>query len=121
MLALWRQRPFLVSAFVLATLLTLFFGGRLVVQAVYWSNPAHHNQEVQGWMTAGYIARSWHLKGPDLDRLAGLPGPKVKGHPQPLAEIAKDRGVPVSQVIAEVEAAIAQLKIDALKPKAPQP
>jgi hypothetical protein len=110
MLRLWRQRPILVSAFVLATALTLFFGGRLIVQAVYWSDPAHHNQQVQGWMTVGYIAKSWHLKGPDLDAAAGLPGPKAKGHPQPLTEIAKDRGVPLAQVIAEVEAAIAKLK-----------
>ena len=121
MWALWRQRPFLVSAFVLAMALTLFFGGRLVVQAVYWSNPAHHNQEGQGWMTVGYIARSWQLKAPELNATAGLPAPKAKGHPQPLSEIARDRGVPVSQVIAEVEAAIARLKIEALKPKAPQP
>lgn len=118
MLTLWRQRPVLVSAFVLATALTLFFGGRLVVQAVYWSNPAHQNQQVQGWMTVGYIARSWQLKGPQLDAEAGLPTPRAKGHPQPLSEIAKDRGVPVSQVIAEVEAAIARLKA---KPEAPQP
>jgi hypothetical protein len=115
---LWKQRPLLVSAFVLACALTLFFGGRLVVQTIYWANPAHHNQQVQGWMTVGYIARSWHVKAPELDALAGLPGPAAKGHPQPLSEIARDRGVALSQVIAEVEAAIAQLKIDALKPKA---
>ncbi|MGV8951508.1 MAG: hypothetical protein ACOH2M_10430 [Cypionkella sp.] len=107
---LWRQRPVLVSAFLVASALTLFFAGRLAVQTVYWSNPAHQNQQVQGWMTVGYIGRSWHLAGPDLDAAAGLPGPKAKGHPQPLSEIARDRGVPVAQVIAEVEAAIVTLK-----------
>lgn len=110
MLALWRQRPWLVSLFVLATVLTLFFGARLLVQAIYWSDPAHQNQQVQGWMTVGYIGRSWHLDARELDAAAGLPAPQIKGHPQPLSEIAADRGVPVAQVIAEVEAAIVALK-----------
>jgi hypothetical protein len=107
MLKLWRTRPVLTSAFVLACVLTLFFALRVVYGAVYWAN--HKNVDVRGWMTVGYIAKSWDLKGPDLDALARLPTPKVKGHPQPLAEIAKDRGVPVADVIAEVEAAIATL------------
>ena len=35
-----------------------------------------------------------------------------KGHPQTLREIARDRGVPVETVIAEVEAALAALRAD---------
>lgn len=110
MLRLVKQRPFLVAAFVLATALTLFFSVRLVARAVYWSDPAHQNEMVQEWMTVGYIARSWHINPTELDEAAGLPDPRVKGHPQPLIEIAKDRGVPVSQVIDEVTAAIAAIK-----------
>ncbi len=110
MLTLWRQRPILVSAFLLATALTLFFAGRLVVQTIYWSNPAHHEQRVSEWMTIGYIARSWGLEPQKLDALTGFPVPKIKGHPQTLREIATDRGVPVETVIAEAEAAIATLK-----------
>lgn len=101
-----RARPRLVLAFVLALALALFFGGRIVVRAVYWANPAHHNQTIEGWMTAGYIGRSWGVDPVELDRLAGLPLPSVKGHPQPLVEIAADRGVPVAVVIADVEAAL---------------
>lgn len=110
MLRLAKQRPFLVAAFVLATALTLFFSVRLVARAIYWSNPAHHNEMVQEWMTVGYIAKSWRLDPAELDLAAGLPGPQAKGHPQPLVEIAKDRGVPVADVIAEVTAAIAVIK-----------
>lgn len=125
MLKLWRQRPVLVSAFGLAVALTMFFAVRLVVQGIYWANPAHHNQQVRDWMTIGYIARSWDLPPPKLDGLTGFAGPKVKGHPQTLREIAADRGVPVAQVIAETEAAIAQLKAEAvlekLKVKVPNP
>ena len=113
MLSLWRVRPFLTLAFVAACAVTLFFAGRLAYDAVYWAN--HKNVELRGWMTIGYIARSWDVKGPELDALARMPGPKVKGHPQPLAEIAKDRGVPLEVVIAQVQAAITIL--DKPKPK----
>jgi hypothetical protein len=105
---LWRARPFLTSAFLLACALALFFAVRLTVQTVYWAN--HQDERVQPWMTVGYIARSWDLDGRKIDALAGLPLPEVKGHPQPLSEIAGDRGVPVAKIIDDVEAAIEVLR-----------
>jgi hypothetical protein len=108
MIRLWRARPVLTSAFVLACAVTLFFLGRIVVQAVYWQT--HQDVPVEPWMTVGYIARSWDLDGRHLDKLAGLPLPEVKGHPQPLSEIARDRGVAVVEVITDVEKAIAALR-----------
>lgn len=108
LLTLWRARPWLTSAFLLACALTLFFAARFVGHAVYWAN--HQDEAVQPWMTVGYVARSWGLDGREIDALAGLPLPEVKGHPQTLAEIAADRGVPVAEVIAKVEAAVAELK-----------
>jgi hypothetical protein len=105
---LWRARPWLTSAFVLACAVTLFFAGRLVFFTAYWAT--HREMPVQPWMTVGYVARSWGLDPRALDAAAGLPLPEVKGRPQPLAEIARDRGVPVETVIAEVEAAIAALQ-----------
>jgi hypothetical protein len=107
-LTLWRVRPVLTSAFLLACVMTLFFAGRFVVQTVYWAN--HRNEEVRPWMTVGYVARSWGLDGREIDALAGLPLPQVKGHPQTLSEIAADRGVPVEEVIDAVEAAVAELE-----------
>lgn len=110
MLQLWRQRPLLVSAFVLTTALTLFFGIRFIAQAVYWANPAHHQQAIEPWMTAGYIGKSWDLDPRALDAQAGLPLPQEKGRPQPLSEIAQDRGIPVADLIAQVEKAVQELK-----------
>ncbi len=104
----WRARPRLTSAFVLACAVTLFFAGRLVFYTVYWST--HREMPVQGWMTVGYVARSWGVEPRELDVAAGLPQPQVKGQPQTLAEIAADRGVPVDEVIAEVEAALAGMR-----------
>ena len=107
MLQLWRARPVLVFCFVLACAATLFFGVRFAAQAVYWSNPAHREQSVQGWMTVGM--QRWFV--PVDDAVAGLPLPQEKGHPQPLSEIAADRGVPVQTVIDAVERAIEQLRV----------
>lgn len=105
---LWRMRPYLTSAFVLACAVTLFFIGRVVYSGIYWAN--HQDDPIKTWMTVGYIARSWDLNGREINAIAGLPLPEVKGHPQPLREIARDRGVPVEEVIAEVMQAIAILR-----------
>jgi hypothetical protein len=107
-LTLWRVRPWLTSAFVLACVVTLFFAGRFTVYTVYWAT--HQNQPVQPWMTVGYVARSWGLEPRALDAEAGTPLPQVKGHPQTLDEIARDRGVPVTDVIFEVEAAVERMR-----------
>lgn len=108
LLTLWRARPWLTSAFLLACAVTLFFAGRFTVFTIYWAT--HREMPIEPWMTVGYVARSWGLNPRDLDAAAGLPPPQVRGHPLPLSEIAEDRGVPVEQVIAEVEAAVARLR-----------
>ncbi|NHB77212.1 hypothetical protein [Rhodobacter calidifons] len=108
MIRLWRMRPILTTAFLIACAVTLFFSGRFVVTAIYWAN--HQEEPIRPWMTVGYIARSWNLTPPQIDQAVGLPGPKVKGHPQPLSEIARDRGIPVEELIAEIEAAVQTLK-----------
>jgi hypothetical protein len=114
---LWRARPWLTAAFLLACALTLFFAVRLTWHTVYWAN--HQDEAIRPWMTVGYVARSWDLDPRAIDALAGLPLPEVKGRPQPLSEIALDRGVPVAEVIALVEAAVKELRAreDAAKGK----
>ncbi len=107
-MTLIRRHPVLTAAFALALLLTLFFAGQFIARAVYWSDPAHRNQQVQPWMTVGYIGRSWQLDPREIDAEAGLPLPQ--GHPLTLDEIARQRGVPVAEVIAEVQAALLRLK-----------
>ena len=108
LVTLWWARPWLTSAFLLACAVTLFFAGRFVAYSVYWAT--HQEVPVEPWMTVGYVARSWGLEPRALDAEAGTPMPQVKGHPQTLEEIARDRGVPVDEVIAEVEAAVDRLK-----------
>lgn len=105
MKAIFRSHPTLMSAFVLAAALTLFFAGRFTLDLIYWSG--HEREPVRPWMTVGYVARSWDLHGPDIDSRAGLPRPE--GRPLTLDEIAAQRGVPVDEIIAQVEAAVTAL------------
>jgi hypothetical protein len=107
---LWRARPYLTTAFLLACALTIFFAGSFTYRTIYWA--VHAEEAVRPWMTVGYVARSWDLDPRELDAAAGLPLPEIKGRPQPLSEIAADRGVPVAEVIADVEAAIAKLRAE---------
>lgn len=100
-----RRHPLLVGALSLAIIVTLFFGVRFVMHAVYWE--AHTREPVAGWMTVGYVGKSWNINPRKIDELAGLPQPD--GHPMTLNEIAEERGVPVADIIAEVEAAVAEL------------
>ena len=110
MIRLWRNHKIALTGFVLATLVTLFFLFRLAVQTVYWSDPAHQDLTPQPWMTVGYVARSWGLDPHHIDAKAGFPPLHSAGHPLTLDEIAARRGVPVEQVIAELQATIAGLR-----------
>ena len=105
MIRLFGRHPYLMSVLVLSLCLALFFAGRFTLRAIYWET--HQKEPVAGWMTVGYLGRSWGLDPREIDRLAGLPLPE--GRPLTLEEIAEIRSLPVTQVIAEVEAAIALL------------
>lgn len=108
MMQTFRRHPVLSLAFALALGLSLFFAGQFVMRTIYWMNPEHHNQQVMPWMTVGYIGRSWGVDPRELDGEAGLPLPD--GDPMTLQQIASERGVPVADVIAEVQAALLRLK-----------
>ena len=112
--ALWRRHRILVSAFVLAAVLTLFFAGRFTVQAVYWAN--HRDESITPWMTLGYVAHSWQVPAPEIEARVGLPPPD--GHPQPLVELAGEQHVPVSELIDRIEAAIAEIRAEEAAGKA---
>ncbi|MGP1355012.1 hypothetical protein [Roseicyclus sp.] len=100
---LWERHRLAVVALGLAVAVAAFFAVRLIVFAVYWSDPAHRAQPLEGWMTPGYVAHSYGIGREDLRAALGLaPGDRAT-----LEEIAAARGVDLAVVLAEVEAAIA--------------
>ncbi|MCL4189917.1 MAG: hypothetical protein KJZ85_20150 [Rhodobacteraceae bacterium] len=111
----WAEHRLVFLAFLLAVAATLFFAVKLVVVAVVWSDPARRDQPVAGWMTPGYVARSWRVSLDDiLAALALQRGPGTR--PTTLAEIAERSGRPLAEVIATVEAVIAAARTDGRPP-----
>lgn len=104
--SLYQRHPRLVTALALASALTLFFAIRFLTGFIYWSN--HRQEPIAGWMTIGYVGKSWGLNPRALDKEAGFPLPA--DHPFTLNEIAAQRGVPVEEIIKQAEAAVAKLK-----------
>ena len=104
---LWAHHRAAVIAMVLALGVALFFAVRLTVFTIYWADPAHRDQPIEGWMTPGYVARSH-----DVDQAvirAALPDLPAAGTParQTLAQIAADADIPLPMLIAALTAAIA--------------
>ena len=105
----FRDHPYAALGFLLAVVVTLFFLGRMVSTALYWHDPAHHNESVKPWMTVGYIAKSWHVDPRQIDQMAGFPGPRDHG-PWTMRQIAEQRGVPVDVIIKLANDTVAALE-----------
>jgi hypothetical protein len=86
--------------FAVALVVSVFF--RLAFHAVYWSQ--HRDAELAGWMTIGYVARSYHVERDDLSRAAGLePG---SGQRLTIVQIAEHSNRSVDEVEAALLSAI---------------
>lgn len=104
---LWRHHRAGVIGLALALVIAVGFAARLVLFTIYWSDPAHSDQPVAGWMTPGYVAQSWDVPA-DVIR-AALPPPEggLPGLRPTLARIAAAQGIPLPDLLARIEAAIA--------------
>lgn len=99
---LWRKSPALTLAFALALAATVFFTGRAIMFAVTLSYRAE--LPVSGWMTPRYIARTYGIDRDDLkDILDTADRDDLR---QPLYTIAREQGVPVTDLIDAVQAAV---------------
>ncbi|NNU80264.1 hypothetical protein HMH01_07405 [Halovulum dunhuangense] len=104
----WRHHRLLLLAFGLALALSLSFSARVVMSWFYFA--ANRDAEVTSWMTVGYVARSHQVPREALfDALEGdlalTPGAR-----ETVAEIAWRTGLTEQQVIARIDAALADLK-----------
>ncbi|MBP0482721.1 hypothetical protein [Sagittula salina] len=105
---LWREAPYLTGGLALALLVATVFAVRLALGALFWADPEHRDMPIAPWMTPRFVAMSWHLpKDVVTDALGLNPGAKRDGHgPEPLSRLAEERGVPVADLITDLEAAI---------------
>lgn len=105
----WATAPFATVILGLALLASLFFGVRSVVFLVAHPPLSERAQPVSAWMTPRFIARSWSVPPKVILRALDAPDPPLDG-PMSLTEFSEYRGVPIDQIIAEVEAAIAEFR-----------
>jgi hypothetical protein len=90
-------------AFLVALVIALAFALRLGVGVLYWN--ANQTRPIEPWMPIGYVARSWDIP-PDI--LAQALNIEQAALPrQSLERIAAGQGVPVTELIARLDAAIA--------------
>ncbi len=103
---LWRGHRLLVLAFAAALALTVLLAVRTLLFTLHWSDPARQDQAIAGWMTPRYVALSWDVPSEvvagalELDR-------DGSGRRITLAELADGRGVPVADLAAALDRAIA--------------
>ncbi|MCL7463896.1 hypothetical protein [Phaeovulum sp. NW3] len=104
---LWRRHRLAILGFGLALALVVVFAVRLTVAAFYWSDPAHRRIPPEGWMTMGYLARSWQLDPAELAAHLGLEPGSARG--LTLAELARARAIPEDRLLADLAAALPDL------------
>ncbi len=99
---LWQNHKLLLLAFVLAAGITILFAVRLVVVTVYFSNPAHQNQPLEGWMTPRYLAYSYDLTFEELEQMLGIdPTGVSRIH---LNNLLKDQGITLKELQSRLDA-----------------
>ncbi len=108
---LWAAAPWATALAGLAVLAAVVFAVRLTIFTIYWSDPGNRDQAIAPWMTPGYIAMSWHVPN---EILRDVIPPPEEGEPKraSLKDIADRSDVPVDQLIAEIEQAIAAFRLD---------
>ncbi|TDT40413.1 hypothetical protein DES49_2179 [Halospina denitrificans] len=100
---LWRKHRFLFLAFITALVVTLFFAARLLMFTLYWVDPAHDNQPLEGWMTPRYVAHSYDLPPTVVRDVLELEA--VDGEPRTLAELVKSSDLTLEEIQRRVDEA----------------
>lgn len=103
---LWRHHRLMTLVFAAGLAATLFFGVRTVVFAFYWTDPAHRDQPIEGWMPPNYVAMSYGLPPEVLAPLLGLDPQAPRGRIT-MEEIASARGMTLDELEALIVAAAA--------------
>ncbi len=92
----------LIVALVAAIGFTGVHAVRVVRDAIYWN--AHQDEPIEGWMTLGYVAHSYHVPPHVLFLALGMPpGPPERRN---LAAIAASRGQSIGEIRAILNRAI---------------
>lgn len=118
---MWAAAPIATVLLALSVVAFLFFSVRMTAFWIYWNDPAHHEQQIEDWMTPGYIAHSWKVPLEVVTDALGLPPSKARPGPISLRKIAEDQGKSVEELQSEVMAAIVAFQAGARPPAGGMP
>ena len=98
-----RKKLLLIGGFIIALLITGFFGVRFVRRILY--RPSR--EPIRGWMDIGYVSRAYGVPPYVLYAALNLPddGPRDR---RPLSEIAKTQNRSTEEVIQVLQERIAR-------------
>jgi hypothetical protein len=104
---LWTRHRWLLLGFLAAAALAILFAIRVAISLEDW--PEERDADIEGWMTPRYVALSWDVP-PEIVAGALELTRDGRGRRVTLEEIAKERGVPIEDLVAALEAAIAAFR-----------
>jgi hypothetical protein len=88
----------LIGAFVIALVITLFFGFRLVRRILF--RPSR--EPIREWMDVGYIARAYGIPPHVLEETIGIPyGPPPDR--RPIGVIAREQGKTAAELVQLIQ------------------
>lgn len=105
LIAFLRRNP--LPAFLLAMALTalIWFSTGFVREALYFSDPAHQQQNLATWMSPRYVAKSWDLPREVMIETMDLQPDNAQ---QTLQDVLDHLGITIEELQIRVEAAKAK-------------
>lgn len=91
-----RQNWMLLSVFLLATVVALWFLIGIALDFIYFNDPRHQDADLKPWMTPRYIVMSYDLPRPLVLEILGLP--EIGGERRSLGRIAADQNMTLDEL-----------------------
>lgn len=106
---LFRRHPWPTTILAAGLVALIWFGGGFVSEVLYFSDPAHREQPLAGWMSPRYVAKSWELP-PDVvaDVMQLTPGHRHTT----LDHVVERLNITIEELQKRVEAAKAKLEAE---------
>ena len=113
---LWQHHRKALLALCVVLIATGVFGARTVRQIVYWSDPAKADQPLQPWMTPRYVGRSYDIPVEVVQAAFAIDAPD-QPHRVSLETIAREKGVTLEEMQAQLDAAVAAWRSEDARPR----
>lgn len=106
---LWANNRLGLLAFVGLSGIAVYFATTTLAATIYWMDPAHQDQTLQGWMTPRYVSQSYRIP-PDILGAILFHDPQDPPRRVRLEDIAAQNGVTLQDLQSRVDAAAADLR-----------